>query len=219
MPLKNQFESDIREEAKLGAYLDTLYPTIKALNNKFIFSRKSDLENQFLGTDLILTDKKTGRLISVDEKAQLHYKNKSLNTFTFEISYLKYGAWKKGWFYDDLKVTETYFLITSIIVDTRGLFQNCRLITINRAYLQGFLEENGLTEEKILEYEKLFRSDTKKYNGNQVISEIDSSFATFHCSFSNLREKPINLKIKLDALLKNNLGYEFLPCSIKGKKV
>jgi len=212
------FQSDLISEKKLGVYLDKVYPRIKGLEKKFIFSRKENLEQQHLGIDLVLTDKKSGQEIYVDEKAQLHYLNKSLTTFTFELSYLKNEVWKKGWFYDEKKLTQTYFLITSIVVDENKDFKNCRLITVNRIYFQKFLEDKGLTEEKIFEYEKLFRTDVKRYNGEQIISEIDNDFATIHCSFSNLREKPINLKVKLDALLEHNLGYEFLPCSIKKDK-
>lgn len=212
---QNNFRKDLQEEARLGIYLDSIYPSIAGLSKRFIFSREKDLNRQYLGIDLVLTDKVSGEEIYVDEKAQLHYLNKSLATFTFELSYLKGEEWRKGWFYDEKKLTQTYFLITSIITDYKNNFQNCRLITVNRNYLASFLDENGLTQERIFEYEKLFRSDTKRYNGEQIISEVDCSFATFHCSFSNLREKPINLKVKLAALLEHNLGYEFLPCSIK----
>ncbi|MCH9740277.1 MAG: hypothetical protein K0U38_05500 [Epsilonproteobacteria bacterium] len=209
------FQSDLSDENRFGIYLDKVYPSIQGLAKRFNFSRKDDLESQHLGIDLILTDKKSAKEIYVDEKAQLHYLNKSLATFTFELSYLKNGEWRKGWFYDEKKLTQTYFLLTSIQTDRDNNFISCRLITVNRAYLQTFLEENGLTESRVFEYERQFREDTTRYNGEQLIEEIDSSFATFHCSFSNLREQPINLKIRLDALLEHSLGYEFLPCKIK----
>ena len=209
------FQLDLSDEHRFGLYLDKVYPNIKGLEKRFTFFRKEDLESQHLGIDLILVDKKSNKKIYVDEKAQLHYLNKSLPTFTFELSYLKNNQWRKGWFYDEKKLTHTYFLFTSIQTDKEGNFISCRLITVNRAYLQAFLENNGLTESKIFTYENQFRTDTKKYNGEQVIEEIDSNFATFHCSFSNLNERPINLKIRLDALLEHGLGYEFLPCRIK----
>jgi len=217
MPKYDNFQKDLNNEAKFGNYLDTLYPKIKGLDRRFTFLRKDDLKSQYAGIDLVLKDKVSGEERYIDEKAQLYYLNKSLATFTFEISYLKHGIWKKGWFYDEKKLTQTYFLFTSIETNNQGEFINCRFISINRKYLQEFLEEAGLSEEKIYAYDRLFREDKKKYNGNQVIFELDSSFGTFHCSFSNLKEEPINLKIKLDALLEHGLGYEFLPCSIKSK--
>jgi hypothetical protein len=215
MKEKDSFQKDLDTEAKFGNYLDKLYPQIKGLDKKFTFLRKDDLESQYAGIDLILKDKESGEERYIDEKAQLYYLNKSLNTFTFEISYLKHGVWKKGWFYDEKKLTQTYFLFTSIETNDQNEFINCRFIIINRKYLQEFLEEAGLTQEKTFAYEKLFREDKKKYNGNQVVFELDSSFATFHCSFANLKEEPINLKIKLNAVLEHGLGYEFLSCSIR----
>ena len=209
------FQKDLNIESKFGCYLDTLYPHIRGLDKKFIFYRKDDLESQYSGIDLLLVDKKSGKEHYIDEKAQLHYLNKSLATFTFELSYLKEGVWKKGWFYDEKKLTQTYFLFTSIQMDGQYNFKDCRFISINRKFLQKFLEENDLTEKRIFEYEKMFREDTKRYNGEQSIFEIDCGFATFHCSFFNLSEKPINLKIRLNALLEHGLGYEFLPCSLK----
>ena len=214
MKQNDSFQKDLDNEAKFGNYLDRLYPQIKGLDKKFTFFRKDDLKSQYAGIDLILKDKESGEERYIDEKAQLYYLNKSLKTFTFEISYLKHGIWKKGWFYDEKKLTQTYFLFTSIETNSKNEFINCRFISINRKYLQEFLEEAGLTQEKIFAYEKIFRDDKKKYNGDQVVFELDSSFATFHCSFSNLKEEPINLKIKLNALLEHGLGYEFLSCSI-----
>jgi len=215
MKQNDSFQKDLDNEAKFGNYLDRLYPQIKGLDKKFTFFRKDDLKSQYAGIDLILKDKESGEERYIDEKAQLYYLNKSLKTFTFEISYLKHGIWKKGWFYDEKKLTQTYFLFTSIETNSKNEFINCRFISINRKYLQEFLEEAGLTQEKIFAYEKIFREDKKKYNGDQVVFELDSSFATFHCSFSNLKEEPINLKIKLNALLEHGLGYEFLSCSIR----
>ena len=215
MKQNDSFQKDLDNEAKFGNYLDRLYPQIKGLDKKFTFFRKNDLKSQYAGIDLILKDKESGEERYIDEKAQLYYLNKSLKTFTFEISYLKDGIWKKGWFYDEKKLTQTYFLFTCIETNSKNEFINCRFISINRKYLQEFLEEAGLTQEKIFAYEKIFRDDKKKYNGDQVVFELDSSFATFHCSFSNLKEEPINLKIKLNALLEHGLGYEFLSCSIR----
>jgi len=212
------FQKDLNIESKFGRYLDTVYPHIGGLDKKFTFYRKDDLESQYAGIDLLLIDKKSGKEHYIDEKAQLHYLNKSLATFTFELSYLKDDVWKEGWFYDEKKLTQTYFLFTSIQTDRDNNFKGCRFISINRKLLQNFLEENALTEKRIFEYEKMFREDTKRYNGEQVIPEIDRTFATFHCSFSNLREKPINLKIRLNALLEHGLGYEFLPCNLKSMK-
>jgi hypothetical protein len=213
--MKNCFNEDLSVEAKFSNYLDTLYPTIKGLSKRFTFHRKSDLENQYAGIDLLLKKKESGKEHYIDEKAQLHYLNKSLATFTFEISYLKNGDWRKGWFYDKKKLTQTYFLFTSIQREPSSHFTSTRFISVNRAYLQNFLEENGLNEARIFEYEKMFRADKDRYNGEQYINELDRSFATFHCSFKNLREEPINLKIRLNAILEHNLGYEFLPCGLK----
>jgi len=212
------FQKDLNIESKFARYLDTLYPYIKGLDKKFTFYRKDDLESQYAGIDLLLIDKKSGKEHYIDEKAQLHYLNKSLATFTFELSYLKNDIWKEGWFYDEKKLTQTYFLFTSIQTDRDNNFKSCRFISINRKLLQTFLKENNLTKNRIFEYEKMFRADIKRYNGEQVIPEIDRRFVTFHCSFSNLREQPINLKINLNALLEHGLGYEFLPCSLKSMK-
>ncbi len=213
----NDFITNLNEEARLGKYLDLVYPTIDSLSD-FEIERKSDKKSQNAGIDLQLTRKNRYEVIFVDEKAQLFYINKSLSTFTFEISYIYkkrfWSSWKKGWFFDEKKRTNTYFLITCIQGNDREEFTGFRLIRVNRKLLQDYLAQHELTEKKIFIYEKKFRSNEELYKGEQPIAEIPRSFGTFHCSF-HLKERPINLKISLQALIDNRLGVELVPCTMK----
>ena len=99
------FKSDLEQEKILAKYLDSTYS-----EKKIEFERIFDLDKQHQGIDLKIFVNSNKYL--VDEKAQLHYINLDLPTFTFELSYLKNTDFKEGWLFDVKKRTQYYFLVT-----------------------------------------------------------------------------------------------------------
>jgi len=106
----SKFNEDLGKEKILGQFLDTIY---KNLNLEF--ERVGDRSTQHRGIDLIYHHKNS--IVHIDEKAQLHYLNKNLPTFTFELSYIKENMFKKGWLLDTKKQTDYYFLVTGIFLN------------------------------------------------------------------------------------------------------
>jgi len=212
MENKNKYDFDFRRECRLGKFLDKHYPQIEKLQ-KGKLERINDITEQHKGIDLIYTHDTTGVKVKIDEKAQLNYIDQHLDTFVFEISYLKKKEWRKGWFYDEKKETEKYFLITSIKSSCENEFEDFRLISVDRKKLQDHLAGLGLSENKIMEYEKMFRADTNQYKGEQSVPELPKELGSFHNSFYNLDEGPINLKLRLSTLLKKGLAKELKACN------
>jgi hypothetical protein len=105
----SSFRSDLAQEKILAEYLDTIYA-----KKELDFKRTNDLDLQLQGIDIITNFNEKEYLI--DEKAQLHYLNADLPTFTFELSYLKNGILKDSWLFDSSKNTHYYFLISGIFL-------------------------------------------------------------------------------------------------------
>ncbi len=207
------FNDDLNKEQKLAVFLDKLYMSYNIFGSDFTYKRINDLTQQHQGIDIIVQPKNNNSIIYVDEKAQLDYIGKNLPTFAFEISYYnKDKKWKQGWFFDGNKVTQQYFLITCIQVDTNGDFSNCRLVYVDRWALISFLKDKrNLGEEQVFEYEKDFRATNK--NGKLPIKELNEyNEGYFYYSNSNKIEKPINLILKLGFLIKEGLAKELIPC-------
>ncbi len=190
------FRRDLNKEQLLGEYLDTVYSSLN-LN----FERITDLNLQHRGVDLLFP-KKEG--VYIDEKAQLDYLNKSLPTFTFELSYLKNGEQKLGWLLDDSKLTTHYFLVTGIYVEdekdlTKG-FKSCIITSVNRKKLLNYLESKGLSKERLLEYDTDLRDFEDKTLKNEIKELHPKTEGLLYFS-SQLAEQPINLQLRLKHLI------------------
>lgn len=213
--MEGTFKQDLKEEEALGLFLDTWYPKHKLFTKGFMFERVKDKTRQFQGIDFIISDEKTGEELSyVDEKAQLDYKNRSLPTFAFEISFLnKEKEWKKGWLFDQTKLTTQYFLITAIETNSEKEFVSCRVISVDRFLLLKLLAEKNLTEDKVYQIEKKIRKEG--INGKNVVDELsEKEEGYFFYSKDNKGEGPINLVLRLNFLIKNKVGRELIKSSI-----
>jgi hypothetical protein len=204
--MKSKFKSDLSKEQKLGLFLDTVYAEKFDIN--FQTHRIIDKKRQLSGIDLEIHDcrkRNDVKIYFVDEKAQLDYLNKSLPTFAFELSYLKKGKYRKGWLIDEDKEAAYYFLITDIQTDDEGEFESCKITSVNRRKLLKLLEEKGLTPPSLKMYDQTIRAD--KRNGKTAISELNASKEGYiFYSHSNKAEKPINLVLKLNYLVKMGIG-------------
>lgn len=201
------FNSDLKQETLLAQYLDAIY-----YGKNIEFERICDLNQQHRGIDLII--KNNSEQYYIDEKAQLHYLNKDLPTFTFELSYLKNGERKEGWFLDDLKLTHYYFLITGIYLKDRKTILNnvdaidrLKITSVNRQKLMTHLSNIGLPKEKLNDYDAMMR--TQKYYGKRNISELHPKREGNLYYTRHLEEKPINLQLRLSYLIENGLAKKF----------
>lgn len=194
------------KEKLLFKHLDSIYIEIFK-SSRFSITRNQDINLQHLGVDLILSD--GVKKIYVDEKAQLDYLNHSLPTFAFEISYLKKKLWHKGWLMDKHKLTNIYFLITSIYTkqndNLKSGLKHIKLTGIYRDKLIKLLFSKGLSESKLYDIEKKIR--TKGNHGKINLDGLNPSTEGYiYFSKNNKNEQPINLVLKLKFLTNNFTG-------------
>jgi hypothetical protein len=98
------FHEDLKGEQALAEFLEAfLYSKLDIQD----FHRNTDRVNQFRGIDVSFTFR--GNVYVIDEKANLHYAD-GIPTFAFELSYIKNGRRKPGWFFDDSKMTDYYLV-------------------------------------------------------------------------------------------------------------
>ena len=202
--MNSNFNKDLSREELLGKYLDGIYSdTLKDFN----IERISDIDLQHRGVDIIIS--RSGNNYHIDEKAQLDYTGHDLPTFAFEITYLKHGEQKLGWLFDAHKVTDKYFVITGIFLNTpndfnKG-FKSCKITSVDRTRLVRLLSTKGLEIQRILEINQELRSGSRE--GSIAVKELDSrSEGNFYFSKSNKAEQPINIVLKLDYLIKNGVA-------------
>jgi len=201
------FVRDLRKEKLLASFLNKIYKEL-SLN----FERVHSLKLQKKGVDLIYNH--FGKRYYIDEKAQLNYINKSLPTFTFELSYLKNGIEKTGWLLDENKITTHYFLIIGIhAIDKNDLkkgFTKAKIISVDRAKLLFFLDGIGLTPNKL----KAYNDHIRLLEGKKRVSILKELYVkTQGCLFysKQLDEQPINLQLRLKFLMKNGIGKVIFP--------
>jgi hypothetical protein len=178
-----------------------------------VFERISNLNQQHQGVDLIFNINSKQYLI--DEKAQLHYLNQDLPTFTFELSYLnKDGNINQGWFFDANKLTHYYFLITAIFLkenkDTLTNpddIQNLKITSVNRQKLIAHLESIGLSKSRLITYDLDLRAN--RTYGKNPIPEFKNPKSGCLYFTEHLAEKPINLQLNLNYLVEHRIAKLF----------
>jgi len=198
--LKSSFTSDLEKEKLLSQLLDVYY---RKHLTYYSTTRVHDLKNQHAGVDVIFTHKHTKEVFYIDEKAQLDYINEDLPTFAFEIGYYKKTDYKQGWLFDARKKTDFYALATGIYEDEPGLFTSCKITLVNRNKLCSFLKKRSLTP---LVFEN-YRVDNNDLHGKLILAELDPRTEGYlYFSKTNKAEKPINLILKLEYLIIQNIA-------------
>lgn len=201
----SRFHDDLKKEALLGKYLDTLYPQ---LFPGFKIRRITDSDQQHQGIDIIIS--RNGQDFYIDEKAQLDYINKSVRTFAFEVTYInKDGEQKLGWLFDKHKITNRYFLITDIYLhdslDISKGIKSCAVTSVDRSKLVILLKKKGLDFDKIISINQEIRGAMA--DGATNIAELlPKSEGRFHFSKSNKAEEPINILLYLKYLVKEGVA-------------
>lgn len=201
------FKSDLEQEEILSKYLDNIYR-----KNKIKFERIFDLDLQHQGIDLLIFVNSNQYLI--DEKAQLHYLNSDLPTFTFELSYLKNKVLKEGWLFDKNKKTQYYFLITGIFLkkgktELASLddIDKLKITSVNRQNLITYLDSIGLSKSKLQWYDKCLRKNNRY--GKNEIAELNKYSEGVIYFTKHLVEKPINLQLRLEYLIQIKVAKRF----------
>ncbi len=202
------FKSDLAQEHLLFPYLDDLYKS-KGLS----FERVHNRNRQHHGEDVIFNI--NSQHFIIDEKAQLHYLNKDLPTFTFELSYLnKDGQIHEGWLLDAKKETQYYFLITGIFLknDNTNLsdykdIESLKITSVNRNKLILYLESSGLSKSKLITYDLDIRSN--KTFGKNPIPEFKNPKEGCLYFTEHLQEQPINLQLNLNYLVALQIAKRF----------
>ncbi len=202
------FKQDLNQEQILNTYLDHIYHS-KKLN----FSRITDLEQQYRGVDVVFHHNSADYLI--DEKAQLHYLNKDLPTFTFELSYVnKHNDIKEGWLFDRSKKTQFYFLVTAIFLKkgkskllTQNDIASLKITSVNREKLISHLHNKGLSRHQLDAYDFDIRN-TLSF-GKNSIPELNEKRAGLIYYTEHLKERPINLQLRLQYLIDHNIAKVF----------
>lgn len=203
----SSFKFDLDQEKILSKYLDNIY------NEKGIdFYRVFDLDRQHQGIDVVMIIKSDEFFI--DEKAQLHYLNNDLPTFTFELSYLKDKLIREGWLFDKTKLTDYYFLITAIFLKegkTKLSFytdiEKLKITSVKRSKLIEFLSSLRLNKVKLTEYEFNIRENCTF--GKNVIDELNPYSEGLIYYTEHLPEKPINIQLRLSFLIKSKVAKIF----------
>lgn len=192
--MKSSFAYDLKKEGQLANFLDGQYQ--KHLKY-YSFTRVTNLKEQLKGVDLILTHKKSNERFLVDEKAQLDYIDEDLPTFAFELSYTKNGITKEGWLFDPLKKTDFYALITGIYFDGGSECSFCKITLVNRKKLLLHLKNMGIDQAYLLQ------QANSNLHGKTTLPLLDSKKEGYlYYSLRNKAEKPLNLILKLEWLIK-----------------
>lgn len=194
---------DHHAEEELGKYLDKyLYPKIVTVlkdnypNTKFEFIRENSREKQLKGIDVTLKityNNGETKEVLFDEKAQLYFMDKDINTFAFEIDSLQKGFVSDGWLFDENKLTEFYVLLYPKICNKALLekyskgnrknkaeilskikendYDNVGCIIINRKSIISFLEKDNFGEAIVKDRAKKIRNrdiepEDEKYENN-----------------------------------------------------
>ena len=199
---------DLKNEKEIADYMDENFYAKYTTN----FKRYSDRNTQLLGIDTTC-DIANRKNMLIDEKAMMYYINKDIPTFAFELSFNLYGDRRvDGWFLDEKKLTQFYFMIwVNAINDDLTNFKkeditNLEVIVIERKRLIKWLDSEGFSIEKIMEYNDRIVKDNlvgKTYTKNNN--------KNFHFQYSNsLREKPVNIIIKKSVLKDISAGQKIL---------
>ena len=189
---------DTENEKKLFSHLDSFYR-----KSRWDYERISDRTLQIQGVDVII--KHEGQDYYIDEKAQTHYINKSLKTFAFELTYQnKNNEIKKGWLFDETKLTTHYFLATELMAEGKDLknLSSYRLVSINRIKLIEYLHSLDWNYNSLID---IYRN--KMVDGNRFVLSKHNPEARL-VKTQHLQETPLNLVIVLDDLISAGVGKE-----------
>ena len=199
MTEQEQYNADRNTEREVCKFLDEhLY---KDNPNNFIATRTDDVKEQLAGIDLYLSSEQLNLdNVTVDEKCASSYWNKRINTFSFELSFLRNGQLRKGWLINDSLKTQ-YYNICWVNATQRWFkkeditwLESC---LIKKQDVLDYLATQNLTPEHLdMDDQWIRKHATQKGR----IGEGKYDGCVFYFS-PQLHERPINILIKKDKLI------------------
>ena len=196
---------DSKAENEVSKFLDKYFYPKFYNNNERVF----DKSNQLNGIDIIVDIPEIGR-VNVDEKAAVHYVNKGIPTFAFEVDFrLSSGELVDGWFYSKTKLTQYYLLIWVWADKDKGFvcddISKLEVVLINRFKIHSELMKYGLSEISIQEVSKSIRE-----SNISGVSQKDFTKPFYYYLTTHLSENPLNIILKKDFLIKNCIHHSFV---------
>jgi hypothetical protein len=184
--------SDTNGEKELSKFLDIyFYPRLKL--NAGTVERKFDKESQYAGIDVQISN--DTHSLNIDEKAALHYMDKDLKTFSFEIAFINEADnFHIGWLLDDTKKTNAYLLIypkshnTDLSTITYTEFGDMEVLLLRKDVIKDYLSSNGYTRDRLLWW-----SDYLRTNGYSGYHSGDNVPGLHFFLSDKLKEKPLNI--------------------------
>ncbi len=209
--MKSMFDKDLKESAVIDAFLDKyFYARLKEDGVITDYKRNiSNLNEQYRGIDVVVENH--GKDYFIDEKAQAHYRTRPLETFAFEVSYVKDGEIKCGWLIDNNKATEFWLMIWPYVKKQNSNtfceddIVQLDVMLIKRTSALAYLESYNWSKENIGEFSLFFRKEEKSHIGRpskRVIEHFGPNKGLF-CDekfywyiSSQLSEAPINIVVR-----------------------
>ena len=171
------------------------------ISKSVTFQRVTDKELQNKGVDGYLKDG-----IAVDEKIATHYVNSKLNTFAFEMSYVKNNKILDGWLFGD-KYSETIYYVLGYVEcknvkekDWRNIkrdnIEQIDLIFVKKESIHNFLRLFDITKENYLEQSQNIREYLVKNKTKFIEKNTETNRISWILSQkNNYNEEPLNILI------------------------
>jgi hypothetical protein len=197
--------SDTNAESQVAMFLDKhFYP-----NHYPTYRRIFEKEAQLKGIDTIISVPIFGDKFC-DEKAAIHYVNKGLPTFAFELDFkLNDGRLVEGWFLSKEKKTEYYLLVWIWSLKEKGFtyddITKIEVILISRNKIISELSKIGMNPDLI----KQKSIEIRKNSQSGVIEKLYNKPFYFYLT-THLQENPLNIILKKDFLIKNCILHKFI---------
>lgn len=191
-------KEDHKAEQELAYFLDKYlygrFPTgnalssIRRINDKIMQLDGVDVE--FNGID--------GRVYYIDEKAQLHYLNKNIPTFAFELLSRQKSYETPGWLLNSKLKTDFYMLIWPFATQdsyeniTWAQFTKADCLLVQKQRILKMLSERGLTVDKMQKDAQNIRVSVQ--SGKIPIPGISGIY--YYASYPQYyKEVPINIVV------------------------
>ncbi|MFW5794325.1 MAG: hypothetical protein ACOCV1_02470 [Bacillota bacterium] len=214
----NNFKNDIKVEKEVGKFLDKyLYSKIeKKYPVNFIRTEDEDIRKQKRGVD-ITAEFDGNKKLYIDEKAATDYIDQDLDTFVLEISFVKDGRVKNGWFIKEGMDTQAYLFnyIKSEKNDKKlKKFEDIKeveSILVDKSEIINFYNKKNLSRKKMKNAARKIRNKNWKKAVNSKYLNLDlkddQEIYFYYTPEDKKEEQPINLlipKIKLVELSRSH---------------
>lgn len=219
--MKSARPQDMVAESVVAQYLDRYFYPVVMPAASCDWVRVCDRESQLQGVDVRVA-LSGGRVLNVDEKAQVDYLKDPLPTFVLELGFIAAnGEHRPGWFVNDELLTDLYlFVWPRADVDKRNLgvddIASCECMTVPKARLRAMMERRGWSAENLMKLGRLIRDQRDCPAGSRPLMQWDGvrdldgvqdvPGVKAHRS-NRLSEDPVNLVVAKKTLAQCATGH------------